>query len=268
MSGEELVKTIESVIGLGHVDFVLVPWEGASRNLGYGFVNFTTAYIANMAAPALEGLTLDAGGRYVTLKSMPARIQGLVANMECSASMLQKAGKHPVLPVVRLDGEQLDFFVALRRLRELATGSEAPQPLAPQPTAWSLADSAPVSDSARAGALPWQPPSDLSKHAPPCPPATRWCVSPLSEHASKAGVDAGVVSAYAGPGSMGAFVNPERIATAGPWARCAGAAGGAEVGGAAARSPQFCKAWAEVESLAAQILVHLSSWPQGAGARP
>lgn len=67
---------------------------------------------------------------------------------------------------------------------------------------------------------------------------------------------------------MGAFVNPERIATAGPWARCAGAAGGAEVGGAAARSPQFCKAWAEVESLAAQILVHLSSWPQGAGARP
>jgi len=86
ISGTALAKAIESLCFGGSYDFIHLPVPGSSSsnksNLGYGFINFISADVAELFAHSFDGYRFPESASEKVIKLRPARIQGLAANKQ------------------------------------------------------------------------------------------------------------------------------------------------------------------------------------------
>lgn len=127
MTGDVLQHFMDIAVGIGCADFVLLPWEGRKRNMGFAFVNYQDAATAERAMQKMQGWTMTFAGNSRTVKVMLARVQGFEANMEMAAeSMTGRNQTDIVMPLVRMAGEDVEFREALARLRRRRMAALAP----------------------------------------------------------------------------------------------------------------------------------------------
>jgi len=131
--GEDLLKEIEPLVGVGLVDFLHVPLEGAVRNKAFGVVNFVSPDAASAARNMLQGKRWNQAERAKPAKVLVADVQGFAANVERAER--SAATRDPsAMPLVFLSGEATDFSAALRFVHsvELAGSEESSQQKAAQ----------------------------------------------------------------------------------------------------------------------------------------
>lgn len=109
-----LLWEIEFVVGQGSVDMVFLPWESHDRNMGYAFVNFVTAELAERALLAMTGRVWRYSSVPKPIKALVAQVQGLSANLIRLQDMMQRVSGRPVHPLVVLRNRAVDFHDALR----------------------------------------------------------------------------------------------------------------------------------------------------------
>lgn len=232
-----LLREVEGVVGQGLVEFVLLPWDGSSRNMGYSFVNFVNAAAAGRARASMDGSYWSTDELAKPVKIMDAELQGLVPNLAFSEHMIRTAHKAPVHPLVILGGREVDFWEAAQLLLPGRAGGSASS------SRTEAGEAGPAPEhrdqlqrrTERSGA----PPAELgrpdpSRHAPRAlgsanEKASRWTTA-TPPH----------LRSGRGPQSGGAF---------------------AELRAAAICSPGYHIAWSQVRALALELLRRMPTTP-------
>jgi len=111
-----LLGEIENAVGKGLVDFLLLPWDGASRNMGYAFVNFIDGHSARRARASMDGSYWSGDASAKAVKIVDAKLQGLLPNLAASERTIRTTQKSFVHPLVVIGGVAVSFDEAVRRL--------------------------------------------------------------------------------------------------------------------------------------------------------
>lgn len=93
---KDLLDLLDSMTGPGSYDFFYMPWNAKrNSNSGYAFVNFVNTRVALKAAAALSGRTFKSRSKSIQpIIVLPARVQGLVNNLEAFRDGCPGLGRH------------------------------------------------------------------------------------------------------------------------------------------------------------------------------
>merc|ERR1711879_160353 len=81
-SARDLLPILAQHVTAAAFDFVYVPWDKNSNfNMGYAFVNFVDCPTARMIEATMNGSIWPNDSRKREVKILPARVQGLAANL-------------------------------------------------------------------------------------------------------------------------------------------------------------------------------------------
>lgn len=110
----DLLREISCAIDAKQVDFVYLPWDTSSHNIGYAFVNFVDPWALAEVFKSMDGASWHYAASSRKVKILPASVHGLAANLEHCEARISPSSEKPVFPVVFLNGEEVGFQEARR----------------------------------------------------------------------------------------------------------------------------------------------------------
>eukprot|EP00927_Polykrikos_kofoidii_P070703 TRINITY_DN67103_c0_g1_i1.p1 TRINITY_DN67103_c0_g1~~TRINITY_DN67103_c0_g1_i1.p1 ORF type:complete len:478 (-),score=83.95 TRINITY_DN67103_c0_g1_i1:56-1489(-) len=131
---DELIDEVQDLLGSTiFFDFFYLPWDMQNcSNVGYAFVNFQNAIIAQKAVCVFSNYRFRTYPSNKPPKVLPAHIQGLEHNLRHLQDRAVVHGNHPYSPVVVWEGktvevarifQELTTEDAIRRFNEHSRGS-------------------------------------------------------------------------------------------------------------------------------------------------